>query len=136
MAGWCASLMAAFMAAALVGAIGVLTALWPELWRGWFTDIPAVAAVTDHYLRVVGPFYGFFGLGLCLYFASQGLNTLFWPVFGTFLRLAVVAAGVGALSLQGAPNLSHLLMVVAAGILTYGGVIASGLHWRAWRRPS
>ena len=128
--------LAAFMAAALVGAIGVLTALWPELWRGWFTDIPAVAAVTDHYLRVVGPFYGFFGLGLCLYFASQGLNTLFWPVFGTFLRLAVVAAGVGALSLQGAPNLSHLLMVVAAGILTYGGVIAAGLHWRAWRRPS
>ena len=52
--------LAAFMAAALVGAIGVLTALWPELWRGWFTDIPAVAAVTDHYLRVVGPFYGFF----------------------------------------------------------------------------
>jgi len=128
--------LAAFMAAALVGAIGVLTALWPELWRGWFTDIPAVAAVTDHYLRVVGPFYGFFGLGLCLYFASQGLNTLFWPVFGTFLRLAVVAAGVGALSLQGAPNLSHLLMVVAAGILTYGGVIAAGLHWRAWRRAS
>ncbi|MEC9215980.1 MAG: MATE family efflux transporter [Pseudomonadota bacterium] len=128
--------LAAFMAAALVGVIGVLTALWPELWRGWFTDIPAVAAVTDHYLRVVGPFYGFFGLGLCLYFASQGLNTLFWPVFGTFLRLAVVAAGVGALSLQGAPNLSHLLMVVAAGILTYGGVIAAGLHWRAWRRPS
>ena len=128
--------LAAFMAAAMVGVIGVLTALWPELWRGWFTDIPAVAAVTDHYLRVVGPFYGFFGLGLCLYFASQGLNTLFWPVFGTFLRLAVVAAGVGALSLQGAPNLSHLLIVVAAGILTYGGVIAAGLHWRAWRRPS
>ena len=124
------------MAATLVGVIGVLNALWPELWRGWFTDIPAVAAVTDHYLRVVGPFYGFFGLGLCLYFASQGLNTLFWPVFGTFLRLAVVAAGVGALSLQAAPNLSHLLMVVAAGILTYGGVIAAGLHWRAWRRPS
>ena len=57
--------------------------------------LPAVAAVTDHYLRVVGPFYGFFGLGLCLYFASQGLNSLFWPVFGTFLRLAVVAAGIG-----------------------------------------
>lgn len=128
--------LAAFMAAALVGVIGVLTALWPELWRGWFTDIPAVAAVTDYYLRVVGPFYGFFGLGLCLYFASQGLNTLFWPVFGTFLRLAVVAAGVGALSMLGAPNLSHLLMVVAAGILTYGGVIAAGLHWRAWRRSS
>ena len=127
--------LAAFMAAGLVGAIGGLTALWPALWRGWFTDLPAVAAVTDHYLRVVGPFYGFFGLGLCLYFASQGLNSLFWPVFGTFLRLAVVAAGIGLIGRLGAPDLSHLLAVVVAGLLTYGGVIAAGLHWRAWRRP-
>ena len=127
--------LAAFMAAGTVGAIGVLTAVWPALWRGWFTDLPAVAAVTDHYLRMVGPFYGFFGLGLCLYFASQGLNSLFWPVFGTFLRLAVVAAGIGLLSLFGAPNLTHLLVVVVAGLLTYGGVIAAGLYGRAWRRP-
>ena len=33
------------------------------------------------YLRVVGPAYGFFGLGLSLYFASQGAGRLFWPLF-------------------------------------------------------
>ena len=41
------------------------------------------------YLRMVGPFYGFFGLGLALYFASQGAGRLFWPLIGGFLRTFV-----------------------------------------------
>ena len=32
------------------------------------------------YLRIVGPFYGFFGAGLALYFASQGAGRLGWPL--------------------------------------------------------
>ncbi len=32
------------------------------------------------YLRTVGPFYGFFGLGMALYFASQGAGALSWPL--------------------------------------------------------
>ena len=32
------------------------------------------------YLRTVGPAYGFFGLGLSLYFASQGAGRLVWPL--------------------------------------------------------
>ena len=34
------------------------------------------------YLRMVGPTYGFFGLGLSLYFASQGAGRLAWPLLG------------------------------------------------------
>ena len=46
------------------------------------------------YLRSMGPAYGFFGLGLSLYFASQGAARLFWPLFAGLLRL-LIAVGVG-----------------------------------------
>ena len=44
--------------------------------------IAMLSAVTMRtlYLRAVGPFYGFFGVGLVLYFASQGAGRLLWPV--------------------------------------------------------
>ena len=45
------------------------------------------------YLRVVGPTYGFFGLGLSLYFASQGAGRLAWPLLGGLVRLLVAVGG-------------------------------------------
>ena len=45
------------------------------------------------YLRIVGPAYGFFGLGLALYFASQGAGRLFWPLFAGLLRLLIAVGG-------------------------------------------
>src|SRR4030095_10374202 len=47
------------------------------------------------YLRVVGPAYGFFGLGMALYFASQGAARLFWPLLSRSFRfmIAIRAAG-------------------------------------------
>ena len=39
------------------------------------------------YLRIVGPAYGFFGLGLSLYFASQGAGRLLWPLLAGLVRL-------------------------------------------------
>ena len=43
------------------------------------------------YFRIVGPFYGFFGLGMALYFASQGAGTLKWPLIAGLLILALAA---------------------------------------------
>jgi hypothetical protein len=37
-----------------------------------FSVDPHVVETGTTYLRLVGPAYGFFGLGLALYFASQG----------------------------------------------------------------
>jgi hypothetical protein len=45
------------------------------------------------YLRAVGPLYGFFGIGLVLYFASQGAGRLLWPVTDNVARLVVAALG-------------------------------------------
>ncbi len=58
-----------------------------------FTDDPAVLAAGAVYLRLVGPSYGFFGLGLALYFASQGAGRLLWPLLAGFTRLVLAAVG-------------------------------------------
>ena len=45
------------------------------------------------YLRIVGPTYGFFGLGLSLYFASQGAGKIAWPLLAGFVRLVIAIGG-------------------------------------------
>ncbi len=49
---------------------------------------PQMLETGSAYLRIVGPAYGFFGLGLSLYFASQGAGRLFWPLIAGIARLA------------------------------------------------
>ena len=58
------------------------------------------------YLRAVGPFYGFFGLGMALYFASQGAGALKWPLLAGFYA-PVIAVGGGWLVLQWTGSLTR-----------------------------
>ena len=53
-------------------AIGATAAIWPRAWLTLFAQDPHIVAIGTQYLRTVGPFYGFFGLGISMYFASQG----------------------------------------------------------------
>ena len=69
------------------------SALVTRAWVGAFSAEPEVLAVGAAYLRTVGPAYGFFGLGLALYFAAQGGGRLFWPLLASFVRLAIAAGG-------------------------------------------
>jgi Na+-driven multidrug efflux pump len=64
---------------AALGGRGV-AALFPTAWLMLFARDPAVLVAGSSYLQVVGPFYGFFGLGMALYFASQGAGTMVWPL--------------------------------------------------------
>jgi len=123
----------AFATAVFVGAIGLLLAWQPQLWYGLFTDDPAVAQACAAYLRIVGPCYAFFGLGLCLYFASQGVDSLAVPVAGTLLRVAIMAAGAFVIgsAAEVVPRTAFLVMAVAT--ITYGVTIAGGLALGPWR---
>lgn len=120
-------------AAAIVGAIGLLVAAWPGVWIGLFTDEPATVAAATLYFRLVGPFYGFFGIGLCLYFASQGLESLAWPVIGTALRLALVVVGGFGLLALGAATPERVFVVVAAAMAIYGLFVVLSLRLGPWR---
>ena len=126
--GW----VAALVAAGIVGAIGTVLAVWPALWSGLFTAEPEIAAAAAAYLGRVGPAYAFFGLGLCLYFASQGTETLLIPVAGAFLRVALVAAGFAVLAGLDLLDPAGALAVITLSMVAYGGVVAAGLRLGPW----
>ena len=52
----------------------------PDIWSARFTQDPAVRAAADLYLRLAGPGFAFLGLGMALYFASQGSGKVLGPV--------------------------------------------------------
>ena len=87
----------AAMAVALTESVGLLATAFPQVWMRAFNQDAAVIEAGSLYLHWVGPWYGFFGLGLVLYFASQGAARMFWPVFANGLRL-IIAAGGGLLA--------------------------------------
>jgi putative MATE family efflux protein len=121
------------MAAGITGAIGILAALFPHAWLGLFTADPAVLAAGTRYLTIVGPFYGFFGAGLALYFASQGAGRLLWPLCAGFTRLVVAGAG-GWLAVRGlGGGLPGLYMTMAAALVVLGVMNIAAIHLGAWR---
>ena len=122
----------ALIAAGATEVIGLAAAFFPKAWLGLFSDEPAVLAAGAAYLRVVGPAYGFFGLGLALYFASQGAGRLVWPLLAGCLRLVSAAAG-GWLILQQLPGeLSALFAVMALALVLFGSTLAGAVRLGAW----
>lgn len=112
------------VAAGVTGAIGLAAALAPWAWIGLFSTQPGVLAAGETYLRIVGPAYGLMGLGLALYFASQGLGRVFWPVLLGTGRLAI-AVGGAALAIRLGGGLPLLFAAVTASLAYYGAVMVA-----------
>ncbi|MEM9060849.1 MAG: MATE family efflux transporter [Pseudomonadota bacterium] len=128
--GW----LSAACAAILVGSIGFILAIWPSLWTDLFTNDPDIAMAASRYLGTVGPCYAFFGLGLCLYFLSQGMETLAIPVLGALLRLGAVISGIAVLSASGELLPDHVLLLLGAAMALYGVFVAAGLYLGPWSK--
>ena len=126
-----ATWIGAAMAFGLTASIGLAAALFPRAWLSLFGSDPAMIEAGTLYLRTVGPLYGFFGLGLVLYFASQGAGRLFWPVLGNLARLVVAAAG-GWLAIRWGTGLAQVFMAQGLALVVYGVVIASDIAGGAW----
>ena len=121
------------VAAAVTGAIGLAGALAPQLWLGLFSTEPDVLAAGATYLRIVGPTYGFFGLGLALYFASQGAGRLLWPVLGGTARLTVAVIGGWVVVHVLGGSLAALCAMMALAFVVLGATIALAIRAGAWR---
>ncbi len=119
-------------AAAITETIGLGAALFPHAWIGLFSSDPEVLAVGAAYLRTVGPAYGFFGLGLALYFASQGAGRLLWPILAGLARLLVAAVGGWAAVHWLAGGLAPLFTVMALALVVFGATIAVAVARGAW----
>jgi Na+-driven multidrug efflux pump len=123
----------ALMAAAIAASVGFTVALWPDLWLGLFTADPRALAYGRTYLSIVGPFYGFFGLAMALYFASQGTGEVVWPLAANLSRISVVVGGsLLALDVLGW-GLQGLFGFVALGIVLFATVLAFSTTGPAWR---
>jgi len=124
---------AALLAAGVTEAIGLLAAMFPHAWVGFFSSDPRVLAMGARYLRVVGPFYGFVGLGMLLYFAGQGAKRVAWPVLAGTARLIIVGVGGWlAIAVYGGV-VTTLFGVVAVSSLAFGSLIALALCLQPWR---
>ena len=122
----------ALMAGAVATAIGAVVAIWPDLWLGLFTTDAGALASGRHYLGIVGPVYGFFGVAMALYFASQGTGEMLWPVGANLARITIAAGGsLLALDILGW-GVSGLYACVAAGIVAFCLVLAFSTTRRAW----
>jgi putative MATE family efflux protein len=108
-----------------VGAIGLIVAVQPVLWVSMFTSDPGVTAAAYSYFAWAGPAFGFFGLGTCLYFASQGAAKVGGPVLAGTGRLLLVAVGGWWLVSIAAPAWALFALVGAAMVLFGLGVAAS-----------
>ena len=122
------------VAFALTEAIGLAAAIWPRAWLGLFGSDPAMLATGMAYLRHVGPTYGFFGLGLSLYFASQGAGRLGWPLLAGLLRMTVAVAG-GWVVLAVTGSLASTFATLGAALLLYGAILATAIAAGVWFRP-
>lgn len=119
----------AAIAFSLTQAIGLVAAFFPVAWLSLFGSDPQMIETGSHYLRIVGPAYGFFGGGLALYFASQGAGRVGWAVLVAILRV-IIAAGGGWLAVTTFGS-TGLFVVIAAALVIYGFAnvvaIASGV---------
>ena len=123
----------AVMSAALVACIGFVVMLWPGLWANMFISNPVVLASASQYFQWVGPCYGFFALGLCLYFASQGAGKLWGPVLAGSWRLLLVGAG-GIWLTQHNGTAEQMFMLIAMGMVSYGVLTALSVWKTSWAR--
>src|SRR5438445_1582060 len=86
-----AAWIGAGIAAGLTEIIGLCAAAVPHASPPLLDTDPAMLDAGSRYLRAVGPFYGLFGLGLALTFASQGAGRLPWPLLANLTRPLIAA---------------------------------------------
>lgn len=110
---------AAGLATVLLGLLGFVVAVAPDLWTTLFTNEPTVIRASASYFLWAGPFYGLFGLGLSLYFSSLGAGKATGPVLAGTFRLVVVAAGGALLASLHSPAWM-IFALVGLGMATYG----------------
>ena len=114
-----------------VGLLGLIVAIKPSLWVSLFTSDPGVIAAAYSYFAWAGPAFGFFGMGTCLYFSSQGAAKMVGPVLAGTLRLILVGLGGWWLASAGAPAWT-LFALVGVAMIVFGLALALSVRLTRW----
>ncbi len=123
---------AAALAAGLLGSIGIVLALWPQLWVAMFTSDAATTAAASAYFGWAGPTYVFYGLGLCLYFSSMAAGRIQGVMLAGTLRLGIVAIGWLVFT-RSPPPPETTFALVALAMAGYGLASVAAVRWSDWR---
>jgi putative MATE family efflux protein len=119
------------VAASVLALISLVVVIAPLTWSGLFTSDPAVLAAANLYLRLAGPTFAFVGLGLALYFSSQGAGKVLGPVLAATVRLVVIAGGGWWLATIDA-LLWTLFALVGVSLAAYGASTAAAIYITPW----
>ncbi len=109
--------------ALLCGAIGTTVAIDPALWIGLFSDSAEVARIGALYLRIVGPAYVCFGLGLGLFFVTLGIGRPVAAMNANAARMIASASG-GLVAIYGLDlGVTGFFAAVATGFCIYAALL-------------
>ncbi|MEC8314644.1 MAG: MATE family efflux transporter, partial [Pseudomonadota bacterium] len=114
--------------------IGLTLAAFPEAWIQFFTDDIKAFEVTKKYIQIVGPFYIFQGIGLSLYFASQGANAMKWPTIATIARFIIACVGGGVSVYWLELGIESIFISSSAAMAIFGLMIFISIKKGAWRK--
>jgi putative MATE family efflux protein len=121
--GWTGGIIVA----AACAAVGLVVALYPSLWMGLFSADEEVIRLGSSYLQIAGPIYGFYGLGMGLYSATQGLGRVALSVTANAVRLLMSAGGALAAIYWLDLGTSGMFIAIALGFVVYAGLTACAL---------
>ena len=126
---------AAAISAAITGAIGLVATMFPDAWLHLFSREDEVVRIGSAYLVRVAPFYVFAGLGMALYFASQGAGRVTWPFAAGVARLSIVLVLGGYWIHVAQGSLAGLFWIVATSQIVFGTInvfaMANGLTFKS-----
>ncbi len=109
--------------ALLCGTIGATVAIRPALWIGLFSDSADVARIGALYLHIVGPAYLCFGLGLGLFYVTQGFGRGVAAMNANAVRM-FASAGSGLVAIWWLDlGLAGFFAAVAAGFCLYAALL-------------
>jgi len=124
----------AVVAFCITETIGVLAAVFPYAWLGLFSRDGDVLRLGTLYLRTVAPVYGATGLGMALYFASQGMQRVLWPVLAGTARMLLVAVAGWAAVVHFGLGLPTLFLTVALAAVVSAAIVVAGILSGGWAR--
>jgi putative MATE family efflux protein len=122
---------AAALSGLTVGMVGLIVAVKPALWISLFTRDPGVTGAASSYFAWAGPTFIFFGIGTCLYFASQGAAKVGGPVLASTIRLLTVGIGGWWLASINAPAWT-LFALVGCSMTVFGLCTAASVGLSRW----
>ena len=122
------------MAFAVCSLVGIVVALFPLGFARMFASDEEVAQIAAGALRIIGPAFGGFGLGMAMYFAAMGAGRMGWPVLAGLSRLALAVGGGWVLADLLGFGMPGQFVAVALGITAFGLLAAAAVRPGVWRQ--